>query len=78
LYEYIATNGFLSVAQENLAEAVPVEKTLSIFELLTSGGLAGNIIMARYFNVFVALYLYFERLMAINAASKSTSTSWDK
>jgi hypothetical protein len=30
LYEYIATNGFLSVAQENLAEAVPVEKTLSI------------------------------------------------
>jgi biopolymer transport protein ExbB len=27
---------------------------------------------------FVALYLYFERLMAINAASKSTLTSWDK
>jgi biopolymer transport protein ExbB len=42
----------LSVAQENLAEAVPVEKTLSIFELLTSGGLAGNIIMASLFNVF--------------------------
>jgi biopolymer transport protein ExbB len=79
LYEYIATNGFLSVAQENLAEAVPVEKTLSIFELLTSGGLAGNIIMASLFLMFfVALYLYFERLMAINAASKSTSTSWDK
>jgi biopolymer transport protein ExbB len=38
----------LSVAQ-NLAEAVPVEKTLSIFELLTSGGLAGNIIMASLF-----------------------------
>jgi biopolymer transport protein ExbB len=33
----------------NLAEAVPVEKTLSIFELLTSGGLAGNIIMASLF-----------------------------
>jgi biopolymer transport protein ExbB len=61
----------LSVAQENLAEAVPVEKTLSIFELLTSGGLAGNIIMASLFLMFfVALYLYFERLMAINAASK--------
>jgi hypothetical protein len=69
----------LSVAQENLAEAVPVEKTLSIFELLTSGGLAGNIIMASLFLMFfVALYLYFERLMAINAASKSTLTSWDK
>jgi hypothetical protein len=50
LYEYIATNGFLSVAQENLAEAV--EKTLSIFELLTSGGLAGNIIMASLFLMF--------------------------
>ena len=61
----------LSVAQENLAEAVPVEKTLSILELLTSGGLAGNIIMASLFLMFfVALYLYFERLMAINAASK--------
>jgi biopolymer transport protein ExbB len=42
----------LSVAQENLAEAVPVEKTLSIFELLTSGGLAGNIIMASLFLMF--------------------------
>ena len=61
----------LSVAQENLAEAVPVEKTLSIIELLTSGGLAGNIIMiALFLMFFVALYLYFERLMAINSASK--------
>jgi biopolymer transport protein ExbB len=32
----------LSVANENLAEAVPVEKTLSIIELITSGGLAGQ------------------------------------
>lgn len=61
----------LSVAGENLAEAVPVEKTLSIMELLTSGGLAGQTIMAALFiMLFVALYLYFERLMAINAASK--------
>ncbi|MFL9831838.1 MotA/TolQ/ExbB proton channel family protein [Flavobacterium sp. ARAG 55.4] len=61
----------LSVAGENLAEAVPVEKTISIIELLTSGGLAGQIIMAALFlMLFVALYLYFERLMAINAASK--------
>ncbi|GEC72374.1 outer membrane transport energization protein ExbB [Flavobacterium flevense] len=61
----------LSVAGENLAEAVPVEKTLSIIELLTSGGLAGQIIMAALFiMLFVALYLYFERLMAINEASK--------
>lgn len=61
----------LSVAGENLAEAVPVEKTLSIIELLTSGGLAGQAIMvALFLMLFVALYLYFERLMAINAASK--------
>jgi biopolymer transport protein ExbB len=40
----------LSVAQEK--PAVPVEKTLSIFELLTSGGLAGNIIMASLFLMF--------------------------
>jgi biopolymer transport protein ExbB len=58
LYEYIATNGFLSVAQENLAEAVPVEKTLSIFELLTSGGLAGNIIMASLFLMFLSHFIY--------------------
>jgi biopolymer transport protein ExbB len=61
----------LSVAQESLVDAVPVEKTLSIIELLTSGGLAGQIIMtALFIMLFVALYLYFERLMAINAASK--------
>jgi biopolymer transport protein ExbB len=49
---------FLSVAQENLAEAVPVEKTLSIFELLTSGGLAGNIIMASLFLMFFCRTLF--------------------
>jgi biopolymer transport protein ExbB len=49
----------LSVARESLAEAVPVEKTLSILELLTSGGLAGQIIMTALFLMFfAALYLY--------------------
>lgn len=43
----------LSVAQESLAEAVPVEKTLSIIELLTSGGLAGQIIMIALFIMFL-------------------------
>lgn len=64
----------LAVAQENLAEAVPVEKTLSIIELLTSGGLGGQIITFSLFvMLFVALYLYFERLMAIKKASKIDS-----
>lgn len=61
----------LSVANENLVEAVPVEKTISIMELLMSGGLAGQVIMASLFLMFgIALFLYFERLMSINAASK--------
>jgi biopolymer transport protein ExbB len=62
---------------KELAEAVPVEDIIH-FRITKSGGLAGNIIMALFLMFFVALYLYFERLMAINAASKSTSTSWDK
>ncbi len=61
----------LSVAKETLADTVPVEKTLSIIELLTSGGLGGQLIMLSLFIMFfVALYLYFERLMAIKKASQ--------
>ena len=61
----------LSVVKETMADAVPVEKTLSIIELLTSGGLAGQLIMLSLFVMFfVALYLYFERLMAIKKASQ--------
>ena len=62
----------LSVVKETMADAVPVEKTLSIIELLTSGGLAGQLIMLSLFVMFfVALYLYFERLMAIKKASQT-------
>ncbi|MGO4771089.1 MotA/TolQ/ExbB proton channel family protein [Flavobacterium sp. W22_SRS_FK3] len=61
----------LSVAQQTMADAVPVEKTLSIIELLTSGGLGGQLIMISLFLMFfVALYLYFERLMAIKNATQ--------
>lgn len=60
-----------SVANPSLLEDQPVEKTLSIWELVTSGGVGGNIIMLTLFIMLaVALYLYFERLFAINAASK--------
>ncbi|AMA50645.1 MULTISPECIES: MotA/TolQ/ExbB proton channel family protein [Flavobacterium] len=59
-----------TINQANLKD-VPVEKTLSVWELLTSGGLVGQIIMLSLFvMLFFALYLYFERLMAINKASK--------
>lgn len=49
----------------------PVEQTLSIIDLLLTGGTAGIIIIAVLFVLlFVAIYIYFERLFAIKAASK--------
>lgn len=44
-------------------------KTLSIMELLMTGGLGGQIIIGILFVLlFVAVYIYFERLFAIKAA----------
>ncbi len=59
---------------EILATDEPVEKTLSIIDLLLTGGTAGIIIIAVLFILlFVAIYIYFERLFAIKAASKVDS-----
>jgi len=56
------------------AEEEPVEKTLSLFDLLMSGGLPGQIIIVVLFILlFVAIYIYFERLFAIKAASNMDS-----
>lgn len=53
------------------ADEEPVEKTLSIIDLLMSGGTAGQvIILILFILLFVAIYIYFERLFAIKAASK--------
>jgi len=61
----------LAVAQTPLLEGESVERTLSIWDLITSGGIEGQIIIATLFVLlFAALYLYFERIMAINAATK--------
>ncbi|WP_205660291.1 MotA/TolQ/ExbB proton channel family protein [Cognatitamlana onchidii] len=47
-----------------------VEKTLSIIELISSGGVAGQVIIALLFLLLVgAIYIYFERIFAIKAAS---------
>jgi|TARA_B110000967_G_scaffold131830_1_gene134605 biopolymer transport protein ExbB len=52
-------------------DAESVEKTLSIVELVKSGGLAGQLIIALLTVLLVvALYIYFERLFTIKAASK--------
>jgi len=66
---------FLQIDTTALAVQV-IEKTatkseLSVMDIVFSGGIAGQTIMATIFiMLFFAIYLYFERLMAINAASK--------
>ncbi|HEY9185525.1 MAG TPA: MotA/TolQ/ExbB proton channel family protein [Salegentibacter sp.] len=53
------------------AEPVVEEKTLSLFDLMLSGGLGGQIIILILFVLlFAAVYIYFERLFAIKAASQ--------
>lgn len=59
---------------ELVPEGESVEKTLSIIELIGSGGTAGMVIIALLFVLLVfAIYIYFERLFAIKAASKIDS-----
>ena len=56
---------------ENLPEEIQEEKTLSIIELITDGGLGGQLIILILFILLViACYIYFERLFAVKAASK--------
>jgi len=56
---------------ELLTDGESVEKTLSIIELIKSGGPAGQIIILLLFVLLiVASYIYFERIFAIKAASK--------
>ncbi len=53
------------------AEPVAEEKTLSLFDLMLSGGLGGQIIIVILFVLlFAAVYIYFERLFAIKSASQ--------
>ena len=61
-------------ATQAMANDESVEKSLSIIELITSGGLAGQLIIAILFVLLIiACYIYFERLFAIKAASKVDS-----
>ncbi|PNQ73460.1 biopolymer transporter ExbB [Hanstruepera neustonica] len=67
-------NSFIQEVQEGsevLTDGESVEKTLSIIELITSGGTAGMLIILLLFVLLImATYIYFERLFAIKAASK--------
>ncbi|WP_299363917.1 MotA/TolQ/ExbB proton channel family protein [Winogradskyella sp.] len=59
---------------EALPDGEQVEKTLSIIELITSGGSSGMvIILILFLLLIVATYIYFERIFAIKAASKVDS-----
>lgn len=59
---------------ETLTDVESVEKTLSIIELITSGGTSGMvIILILFLLLIVATYIYFERIFAIKAASKVDS-----
>ena len=65
----------LSTLQETtevLEETISEEKTLSIYQLIMDGGVGGQVIIALLVVLLaVALYIYFERLFTIKAASKT-------
>ncbi len=62
-----------AVATQTL-EQLSKKPELSVMDIVFSGGIAGQTIMGAIFiMLFFAIYLYFERLMAINAASKIDS-----
>lgn len=70
MINFLMQEGANTVTQST--DEVPVEKTLSIMDLLMDGGIAGQIIIGVLFILlFVAVYIYFERLFAIKAASKT-------
>lgn len=56
---------------QGLEPVVSEEKTLSVLQLILDGGLGAQIIIGVLFILlFVAVYIYFERLFAIKAASQ--------
>lgn len=58
-------------AQEILENTISQEKTLSVYDLVMDGGLGGKIIIGILFVLLaMALYIYFERFLAIKSAAK--------
>ncbi|NAS14413.1 MotA/TolQ/ExbB proton channel family protein [Poritiphilus flavus] len=59
------------VNDAQVGEVVSEEKTLSVIDLIFNGGTGSIVIISVLFAMLaVALYIYFERLLAIKAASK--------
>ena len=63
---------FQDLAQDpETGEVLSEEKTLSVIDLIFSGGTGSVVIISVLFLMLgVALYIYFERILAIKAASK--------
>ncbi len=61
------------ITPDNTSVEEVQEKTLSIMELITSGGIGGNIIMSvlGILSIF-AIYILFERINTLNKAKKET------
>lgn len=61
----------LSQSASQIAQDVTTKEEISLISIIFSGGIVGIIIMSAIFiMLFFAMYLYFERLWAIKAASK--------
>ncbi len=59
-------------AQAVLEDALSEEKTLSIYNLIMDGGVGGQVIILILLILLItALYIYFERVFAINSVSKT-------
>ncbi|MEN8789805.1 MAG: MotA/TolQ/ExbB proton channel family protein [Flavobacteriaceae bacterium] len=59
------------VDETQAGEVISEERTLSVVELILSGGTGSIVIISVLFAMLaVALYIYFERLLAIKAASR--------
>lgn len=55
-------------------DPISEEKTLSVIDLVMSGGVAGQIIiLVLFILLFIAVYIFFERFFAIKAATKMDS-----
>jgi len=62
------------VQDPEMGEVLSEEKTLSVIDLIFNGGTGSVVIISVLFlMLFVALYIYFERIFAIKAASKIDS-----
>jgi biopolymer transport protein ExbB len=68
---FIALQQTAKVATEVAEELISEEKTLSVIELIKNAGVGGQIIIFILIVLLaVALFIYFERISAIKAASK--------